>query len=158
MNARFLVRRISGMWDASPSRFGRMARGDAVPGGDLILEELRRTFRGSSSKAERFDHPSRLFFAPLEAFLVDEGEEPPAGRLSRAALDTIWQWICRDLLPDEAGAYAEEFARAVSDEKRRTQVVRAFQDLAGRRMQEALAAAVEDDRARRRLIAQVGTP
>ncbi len=135
-----------------------MTRGDSVPGGDLILEELRRTFRGSSQAADRLGNPDRLFFAPLEPFLVDDGETASLGRIARAALDPVWQWICRDLLAADAKIYAEELERGLADEKTTARLVRAFQDLAVHHGQDVLTAAADDDRMRRRLAGQIGTP
>lgn len=137
-------------------------RGDAVPGGALLLAELRRTVRGSAPdsppEAARIDNSARLFFAPLDPFLIDHDEAPQAGRIARTALDPFWQWICRDLAPADAKAYGEELERSLADEKTVARLVRAFQDLVVNHIQEALAAAGHDDRARRRLAGQVGTP
>jgi hypothetical protein len=135
-----------------------MAHGDGLPGVDLILQELRRTFRDSPSQIGRGDNAARLFFAPLDPFLIDDGQTPPPGRIARAALGPVWQWICRDLLPADAKAYAQELERALADEKTVARLVRAFQDLAVHDIQELLAAADHDDVMRRRLAAQVGAP
>jgi hypothetical protein len=138
------------------------ARGDDVPGGDVLIEELRRAVRASapasSPVAPRVSNPARLFFAPLDPFLIDHDEAPMAGRIARTALDPLWQWICRDLVPADAKAYGEELERSLADEKTMTRLVRAFQDLVVNHIQEALAAAGHNDRARRRLAGQVGTP
>src|SRR6185295_14749008 len=57
-------------------------------------------------------NPSRLFFAPVEPFLVDDTlNTVHRGRLPRAALEPLWQWICRDLIPGHAKAYADEMSR-----------------------------------------------
>src|SRR5258707_9856877 len=135
-----------------------IAHGDDIPGGDLVLKELRRPFRNTSHKAQRMGDPARLFFAPFEPFLVDDAETAPAGRIARTALEPIWQWLCRDLLPANAKAYGEEVGRALSDENTAARLARAFQDLAALHIQEALAAAGEDERAKRRLAGQVGAP
>jgi len=137
-----------------------VTRGDAVPGGALFLEELRRTVRGvpaDPAPEPPRNTPARLFFAPLDPFLIDHDEAPQAGRIARTALDPFWQWICRDLAPADAKAYGEELERSLADEKTVARLVRAFQDLVVNHIQEALAA-VRDDRARRRLAGQVGTP
>src|SRR5215468_3268050 len=70
--------------------------------GELVLKELRRV-------AWR---PARLFFRPLEPFLVDGVGKRP-GRMSRAGLEPIWTWIGRDLLPEEANAFSQEVGRAL---------------------------------------------
>ena len=138
-----------------------LARGGEVPGGALLLEELRRTVRvapaASPPEAPRIATPARLFFAPLEPFLVDHDEAPPSGRIARAAIDPLWQWISRDLVPGDAKAYGDELERSLADEKTVARLVRAFQDLVVNRIQEALAA-IKDEHARRRFAAQVGTP
>jgi hypothetical protein len=131
--------------------------GDSVAGGNLILQELRRLVRNSPQQAPRINNPARLFFAPFEPFLVDDAEALPAGRIARSALDPVWQWLCRDLLPADAKVYAEELERAFGDEKNAARLVRSFQDLAAHCIQDALAASGQDDQVRRRLAAQAGT-
>ena len=60
------------------------ARGEEPPGAALILEELRsEAFAGR--KPPRPSHPQRLFFTPLEPFLVDDAPaRKHRGRISRA--------------------------------------------------------------------------
>ena len=53
--------------------------------------------------APRIGNAARLFFQPLEPFLVDDrGEHKHPGRIARASLEPLWNWIRRDLLPDDA--------------------------------------------------------
>ena len=49
-----------------------MLRGEEVAGSELILQELRRTIRASSQPVPRIGNAARLFFAPIEPFLVDD--------------------------------------------------------------------------------------
>ena len=102
----------------------KLARGEKVPGADIILEEL-----GGASRAEmspeptspeqgvseavkspmRTADPATLFFAFFEAFIVDDvAEYEHPGRIARACVMPIWEWICRDVLPDEAKTFADE--------------------------------------------------
>ncbi|MGE3870570.1 MAG: hypothetical protein AB7F51_13790, partial [Pseudorhodoplanes sp.] len=110
-----------------------LLRGEETPGAELVLQELRRSMRETSKPAPRGGSLSRLFFQPLEPFLVDDepGHKHP-GRIARGALDPIWQWICRDLMPGETKAVAEEVARAYAedDAAKAEQLARAFQDRA----------------------------
>lgn len=141
-------------------------RGDGLPGTELILEELRNTLappaKGSpAAKPERVGNPSRLFFQPVEPFLVDDSPEfSHQGRIARASLTAIWDWICRDLAPDEARTYTVEVTQHLlaGEDTKAEAAARAFQDRVVQLIQGALAAARADDKARRRLAMQIGTP
>jgi hypothetical protein len=138
-----------------------LLRGDDAPGAELVLQELRRSAREQSRPSSRTGNLARLFFQPLEPFLVDDtASHSHPGRIARVALDPIWQWICRDLLPGEAKAVTDDVARAfASDDIAKAEALgRAFQDRTIQRMQEALASSQGDDKARRKLAAQIGTP
>src|SRR4051812_30106322 len=64
-------------------------RGDVLPGADVILAELRPVLRraGREPWRMRIGNPARLFFRPLEPFLVDHwpGDAMPPGRIQRNA-------------------------------------------------------------------------
>jgi hypothetical protein len=127
-------------------------RGEDMSGAELVLQELRRDAR-ANSRPKRPGNLARLFFQPLEPFLVDDsGPHSPPGRIPRTALEPIWEWICRDLMPGEAKAVTEQVARAFeNDEAERAAVLaKNFQDRAVLRIEEALA--------RRRLTGQTVTP
>ena len=137
----------------------KMVAGDNIVGAELILTELRRLFRESRQTAPRHGNAARLFYKPLEPFMVDDAaERRHPGRISRGALDSIWSWIRRDLLPDEA----EKFTDAVCDVLLANDTTRA--EFLAREFQDQVAAALAptfatgDDRERRRLLAQIGTP
>jgi hypothetical protein len=136
-------------------------RGDEVPAADLILQELRRTTPFLKGAPARLGDPARLFFAPFEPFLVDErASRKHAGRIARTSLEPIWRWISRDLMPIEAKAYSEQVSRLLlaGEAAPAEQLARAMQDRAIVRIEETLAALDTDLKARRRLVAQVGTP
>src|SRR5947208_3439370 len=74
-------------------------RGDEIPGGHLLLHELRCAVRQSGHGAPRIGNPARLFFRPLEPFLVDDDSPRKyKWRISHNTLQPIWRWISRDLL------------------------------------------------------------
>jgi hypothetical protein len=147
-------------------------RGDGMPGANLILEELRNTLtppeRGGAPgkgtpavKPERVGNASRLFFEPVEPFLVDDSpEHVHQGRISRTSLTPMWDWICRDLAPADAKAYAEAVTQHLlaEQETEADAAARAFQDKVVQLIQAALASARADDKTRRRLAVQIGTP
>src|SRR5437868_1633002 len=117
-------------------------RGDGPPGASLILEALRSEARRKDPKLPNIGHPQRLFFAPLEPFLVDDApERKHRGRIPRACLEPIWGWICRDLMPQEAKTYADQVRLLLTANEKNgaEQVARAFQDLTEQRLLECFA-------------------
>jgi hypothetical protein len=137
-------------------------RGENPPGASLILEQLRADARENAQRPmpQRLGNPQRLFFAPLEPFLVDDSpERKHRGRISRSCLDPIWGWISRDLVPQEAKGYADQVSRllANNEQKGAEQVARAFQDMVELRLRE-IAAGQKGDKEQRRVAGQIGTP
>ena len=126
-----------------------------------MLQELRRLAREQRAGAPRIGHSARLFFKPLEPFLVDDrGQHRHPGRIARSSLDTLWNWIRRDILPDDAKAVDEQVNAALlaGDEAKAEHFIRAFQDRVAVALTESLRAAETDDKLRRRMLAQIGTP
>jgi len=138
-----------------------LLRGEEAAGSEFILQELRCTVRTAGQPVTRIGDAARLFFAPIEPFLIDDAaDHKRIGRIARASLEPIWQWIGRDLIPAEAKALSEDINRALIDGDRikAEQLSRALHERAVLRIREAIAAVSGDDRARRRLAIQVGTP
>jgi len=136
-------------------------RGDNAPGTDIILQELRSAMRTQAQGGDRVGHAARLFFAPLEPFLVDDAPQfAHDGRLARTTLTPIWEWICRDLATEQAQAYGAEISRllAAKDDAKAEAAARAFQDQVVQLVNAALSSARADDKAKRKLAVQIGTP
>jgi hypothetical protein len=136
-------------------------REENVAGSELILQELRRMIRASSQPVPRIGDAARRFFMPLKPFMVDgPADHKRIGRLARVALEPIWDWIGRDLMPAEARALTDDIHRALlaDDQTKVEQLVHALHDRALQRMKEAIAALESDERARRRFSVEVGTP
>jgi hypothetical protein len=156
-------------------------RGEPMPGSDLIVRELRNAGRADASQSTQPappsvppaptppmpparppdpDAPVRLFFAFLEPFFVDDAPEyTHMGRISRAAAAPIWEWIGRDLLPTESLAYASEVARlAPAGEAKASHAAAAFQERVAQAIEKALTEVARDDKERRKLAHQIGTP
>jgi hypothetical protein len=88
--------------------------GEAVPGADLMLVELRAEFRKSGKSADRAGNPSRYFFKPIEALFVDRPPEiVNPGQISRGSLSAIWEWINQILLPTMARDYCDQMKRVI---------------------------------------------
>ena len=136
--------------------------GEESAGNELILQELRRAIRVEGQPASpRMGDAARMFFAPVEPFLIDDAaHHKRAGRLSRVSLEPIWEWIGRDLIPAETKALSEDINRALmaKDRVKAEQRTRALHDRALLRIREAMASVTGNDKARRRLAVQVGTP
>ena len=91
-----------------------LLRGDEPAGIDLVLQELRHIARERREGAPRIGHSARLFFKPIEPFLVDDrADHNHPGRLARSSLELLWTWIRRDLLPEETKALADEVKRSI---------------------------------------------
>ncbi|MCC7348318.1 MAG: hypothetical protein IT538_13075 [Variibacter sp.] len=130
-----------------------------IPGAELIVEALRPSLRQSAVLPERVGNPQRLFFRPLEPFLVDTAPEHELpGRLDRASLVPLWQWIGRDLLPAEVAAYTQEASAALlaGDVATAERLASGFQDAVAAGISKAMLATRGDERALRRLIGQIG--
>ena len=127
----------------------------------MVLQELRRAIRADAQPVPRIGDAARLFFTPLEPFLIDaSADHKRVGRIARVSLEPIWTWIGRDLIPAEAKALSEDINRALlaGDRTKADQLVRALHERAIQRMTDAVGAIGADERARRRLAVQVGTP
>jgi hypothetical protein len=134
--------------------------GDEAAGTDLILQQLRDIVREQREGAPRIGHCARLFYKPLDPFLVDDrADHHHPGRLARCSLETLWIWIRRDLLPEDAKNLADEVNDALlaGDAPRAEHAVRAFQDKAAAAIEASLAAGAADEKIRRRMLARIGT-
>jgi hypothetical protein len=134
--------------------------GAEVPGGDLVLQEVRRAVRESAETPPRIGNPARLFFGSLKPFLFDgERTHKQQGRIARSSIEPIWAWICRDLLPTDATVFSDEISAALiaDDSAACERLICSFQDRVADNIHRALAAARDDEKARRRLAGQLGT-
>src|ERR1700752_169861 len=78
---------------------GRL-RGEELPAIGLILQELREAAPHERALPPRIGDPQRLFFAPLEPFLIDDRSgRKRLGRVARISLEPIWRWLRTDLMP-----------------------------------------------------------
>jgi hypothetical protein len=129
---------------------------DQLPEATLILAELRRM------RADPPEHqwPDRLFFAPVTPFVIDDNPaRKHSGRIARPSLERIWQWVARDLAPQQTSAFAEEVGtRFLAGSPTGVEpIARNFQDHIARAIREALARACNDPKAERQLAGRIGT-
>ncbi len=136
-------------------------RGDEVTGADIVLQELRRIVREQRDGASRIENSARLLFKPLEPFLVDDrGDHKHPGRVARSSLHALWNWVQRDLLPNDANSLAEEVGEAMlaGDQAKTERLARVFQDRVAAAIEANFSIAEDDEKTRRRILQQIGTP
>jgi hypothetical protein len=136
-------------------------RGEEVTGADLVLQELRRILREQRDGTLRIEDSAQLLFKPLEPFLVDDrGDHKHPGRVARSSLEALWNWIQRDLLPNEANDLAADVSEAMlaGDRPRTERLARIFQDRVAAAIEATFSAAEDDEKIRRRTLQQIGTP
>ena len=140
---------------------GSLLRGDDVLGGEFLLQEVRSSVRETGSRAPRLAPAARLFFRPLQPFLIeDQSANKYLARIARTSLPAIWDWICRDVLPEAGNRFSDAVTHALLHESAAIceRLIRPFQDQVAARIRSMLDDAVADDKARRRMIGQIGTP
>ncbi|WP_346914572.1 hypothetical protein, partial [uncultured Roseibium sp.] len=107
--------------------------------------------------ALRRNQVQRMFFTPLEEFLINENlPNRQEGRVYRPHLDRVWQWIGRDVLPGDVRRVLEEAEKETVSEERLDNFVHALR----RRAVDAVGSALEridlSDKERRRLSIEMG--
>jgi len=80
--------------------------GQSIPRTDALIAALRAEFRDTGQSHSRIGNPSRYFFEPLEAVLVNSApERVNSGQIARGSLAPIWSLITEKLLPSMAADY-----------------------------------------------------
>ncbi len=82
----------------------RLSDGQALPH-ELILDGLRPVLRTNDLR-DRTPTPLRLFCSPFEDLLVNrQRKSKQKGRIARAHIGPVWQWLSTFLIPKEAHDY-----------------------------------------------------
>src|SRR6516164_7169434 len=90
---------------------------DRARGGHRRRQPRARTaakYRPSRRRgfAPRSSDLPRLFFSPLDPFVVDGNHPARPGRIRRSSLLPVWLWIVRDGAPEQASQYEAAIARS----------------------------------------------
>jgi hypothetical protein len=128
---------------------------------ELLLQELRRVLRDQRDGASRIGNTARMVFKPVEPFVVDDrADHHHPGRIARASLEHLWTWIRRDLLPDDAKILTDDVNAALmaGEAAKADRLIRIFQDRVVLSIEAMFEFAGSDERSRRRMLAQIGTP
>src|SRR5262249_57029890 len=115
---------------AGPGRGGEGARGSAIISRGLgAAGRLSEPFPApptvpapepvpavpAAALSDLDSYAARMFFTSIEPFFVDDApEQVHHGRIARAAAGPIWEWICRDLVPEDAKAYADNVTKLLA--------------------------------------------
>src|SRR5580698_10502023 len=138
-----------------------LLRGDDSPANQFVLDELRRAIRAEAQPVPRIGDAARLFFAPIEPFMVDaRADHKRVGRIARISLEPIWTWLSRDLIPAEAKALTDDINRALhaGDRSKADLLTSALHERAVQRIKATVDGIGSDEKTRRRIAVQVGTP
>jgi hypothetical protein len=125
-------------------------KGKSEPAHEVVLNLVRSVMRSEAEEAKRTGSPERLFYEPLEPFLVDEaGSTKHKGFISRKSLDAVWRWLQReDSINHRIAVASDEASKALlggEDEKAVAIMARLRADILPV-LQEAIAAAAADPR------------
>lgn len=129
--------------------------GEDIPGGELLLSELRAESRQDGRALERLDQPARHFFRALEPYLTDRPpERANAGQISRGSLPPIWDWIGRDLMASLVRSYLAEMKQFIGTGSQHEieQAVTVFQNKAVKYLEGVLKSSSGMEQARGRLV------
>ncbi len=103
-------------------------RGEDTAVATLVLEQLRQVVRGGQDTGSleaprneedggrrRSGEAARLFYRPLEPFLVEGTLPTRPGQIRRASLMPVWQWLARDGAPEQMREYEAALAQTSGD-------------------------------------------
>jgi hypothetical protein len=93
-------------------------RGEDVTIANLVLEQLRKVVRSNGDARPRSGDLARMFFHPLDPFLIEGNAGARPGQIRRASLLPIWHWLTREGAPEQVREYEAVMASA-SDETSR---------------------------------------
>lgn len=102
-------------------------------------------------------NPSRLFFKPLERFLIDEKPyQKTSGRIWRGALQPIWNWIENSIADDEIRLFRHRMSEMNSDDADQDMLENELLDSVLPKVRDALDRAKETPETRRRFAYYLG--
>lgn len=89
--------------------------GEDIPHSEPLIAALRAEFRRTGDSHYRIGNPSRYFFEPVEAVLVDAApERANSGQIARGSLGPIWNLVTEQLLPSMANEYIASAKKAIA--------------------------------------------
>lgn len=136
-----------------------IARGQDTTIATLVLEQLRKLVRTDGDATRPRDGDlARLFFRPLDPFLVEGNAPVRPGQIRRASLLPVWQWLAREGAPEQMQVCEDALARSGGNENSREvdAAIRKLQVIAADAILKMAAPGQGDDK--QRAMARVGSP
>jgi hypothetical protein len=136
-----------------------IARGEDTTVATLVLDLLRKLVRADTEEVRpRSGDLARLFFRPIEPFLVEANAPVRPGQVRRGSLLPVWQWLGREGAPDQMKLCNDALAQSGGDENSREldAAIRKLQTAAADAILKIFAPGQGDDR--QRTLARVGSP
>ncbi|GGB63218.1 hypothetical protein GCM10011316_38870 [Roseibium aquae] len=140
------------------------AAGSQDPHLDLILAASAKFLRATEVKETlshdgtlRRDQVQRLFFEPIEEFLINENlPNRQEGRIYRPILPRIWTWLTRDLLPGDVKTVLAAAENSSVTDDRLHALVQALRARSVDAIGTALHGQNASDKERRRIVMEMG--
>jgi hypothetical protein len=133
-----------------------IARGEDTAVATLVLDQLRKLVRVDGEDTRpRNEDLARLFFRPLDHFLVEGNAPARPGQIRRASLLPVWQWLAREGALEQAKAYEAALARGPENSHEVDAAIRKLQAAAADAMLKLSAPGGDD---KQRALARVGSP
>jgi hypothetical protein len=106
---------------------------------------------------QRRSQIQRMFFSPLEDFLISETlQTRQEGRIDRAVLDRVWKWLSRDVIEKDVQIVLEQAGNAAVSGERVDSLVQALRTRAVEAIAEALHNSEVSEKERRRMGIELG--
>jgi len=110
-----------------------------------------------SDGAQRRGQIQRMFFSPLETFLINETlPNRQEGRINRAVLDRVWKWLGRDVMPADVRIVLEQAGNAAVSGERVDALVQALRTRSVDALGEVLHRSELSETERRRIGVELG--
>lgn len=111
-----------------------------MPGGDMRRAQIER-----------------MFFSPLELFLIDEAlPNRQEGRVQRAMLGKVWKWLGRDVMPGDIRMVLDQAGNPAVSAERVDALVHALRSRSVDAVGEALSKSVKSEKERRLIAVELG--
>ncbi len=123
---------------------------------DLLRKPLPKHPESEDGELRR-GQIQRMFFTPLDGFLIDEFlPHHQEGRIHRAMLNKVWKWIGRDLMPNDVQLVLEQAGNVKVSGDRVDSLVQALRTRSVDAIGEALRRGEFDDKEHRRMGIELG--
>jgi predicted DNA-binding protein len=129
-------------------------RGEDTDVATRVLEQLRKMARAPEDDQPRSGELARLFFRPLDPFIVEGNAPVRPGQVRRSSLMPIWQWLVREGAPEQVREYEAAMATSRELEHEIELAIRKLQTATADAILKIIAIVPRDDK--QRALARVG--